>query len=442
MIPRKIRLFTWVDVEDVLLHVRENQGWPEWLKSARAYWNLILEITPGNRAKAMAWLADIFAPRFVKDSILLESLDEIPRHLEVQIKENEDEPFPRRFFPSLNRPSAVCSCQLRAEPESFPKDYPPVIALHSFKGGVGRTIHAMAIAKAIADGGPRKRVLLIDADLEAPGITWALKECLPDPPVSFTDFLALVHCDPDPSAENTLRMIADRLRTSHSDRIYFLPAFRSTAQFTSLEIRPKHLIQAADDPYLITRALCRLGKMLGVSAIVIDLRSGISGFSTWIMLDPRAHRIMLTTLSAQSVEGTGYLLRLFEKLTPPQPGYPVPKVIFSQIPDSYMKEKSSMTCQIGTVENSAQAFWKTDSSENGHILMTPYEQSLFPLPQPWDEVICLLGKSELFDRVRERVNDWFPSMSAEESVPAIQAGLERGEGNIDEGYNHRCGMSA
>ncbi|WP_445240723.1 hypothetical protein [Microcoleus vaginatus] len=35
MIPSDIRLYTWVDAEEVLLRM---QQWPEWLVWARAYW--------------------------------------------------------------------------------------------------------------------------------------------------------------------------------------------------------------------------------------------------------------------------------------------------------------------------------------------------------------------------------------------------------------------
>jgi len=413
MIPREIRLFTWVDVEDTLLHVRENQGWPEWLKSAQAYWDqLTLEIAPEKRAEAVDWLADTFDPRFVKNmdnpSILMESLDDFPRHLEIQIEESEDEPFQRRFVPSLSRPSTLTPCKLQAEPESFPEDYPPVIALHSFKGGVGRTVHAVAIARAMADATPQKPVLLIDGDLEAPGITWLLKERLPNPPISFVDFLSLVHGDPDPTAENTLRLIVDRIQSSQMNHIYLLPAFRLTTQFTSLQIRPEHLIQAADDPHIITDTLSRLGKMLGVSTVVIDLRAGLSEFSTGILLDPRVCRVLVTTLSAQSVEGTEYILKLFEKLTPPQRNYPLPKVIFSQIPDARVKEKASLISQIRRIENAGRTFWGTDSSRDDHILMTAQDPSLSPLPRAWDEVMCLLQNSALLGDVRERIGDWFP----------------------------------
>lgn len=49
-----------------------------------------------------------------------------------------------------------------------PKEWPPVVAFYSFKGGVGRTTTAAMTALTLAREG--KRVVVVDLDLEAPGI--------------------------------------------------------------------------------------------------------------------------------------------------------------------------------------------------------------------------------------------------------------------------------
>lgn len=49
-----------------------------------------------------------------------------------------------------------------------PKEWPPVVAFYSFKGGVGRTTTTALTALTLAREG--KRVIVIDLDLEAPGI--------------------------------------------------------------------------------------------------------------------------------------------------------------------------------------------------------------------------------------------------------------------------------
>ena len=56
---------------------------------------------------------------------------------------------------------------LRASDEN-PEAWPPVVAFYSFKGGVGRTTTAALTALTLAREG--KRVVVVDLDLEAPGI--------------------------------------------------------------------------------------------------------------------------------------------------------------------------------------------------------------------------------------------------------------------------------
>lgn len=56
---------------------------------------------------------------------------------------------------------------IRASDEN-PKAWPPVVAFYSFKGGVGRTTTAALTALTLAREG--KRVVVVDLDLEAPGI--------------------------------------------------------------------------------------------------------------------------------------------------------------------------------------------------------------------------------------------------------------------------------
>jgi len=42
----------------------------------------------------------------------------------------------------------------------------------------------------------------------------------------------------------------DRMRALNLEGIYALPAFRNFDQFTTLEIRPEHLIKSSEDPYV------------------------------------------------------------------------------------------------------------------------------------------------------------------------------------------------
>ena len=65
------------------------------------------------------------------------------------------------------------------EPPVLPK---PLVAFHSYKGGVGRTLSLIAYAKAwstVFEETDSARLLIVESDIEAPGLTW-LQDCLGD----------------------------------------------------------------------------------------------------------------------------------------------------------------------------------------------------------------------------------------------------------------------
>lgn len=416
MILSNVRLYTWVDVEEVLLRAQQKGDWPEWLVWTRAYWDgLTFGIRPGKREAAIAWLAEVFDPRFDKKtaSIVLESVQERPRRLEVLFEETKEGPESPRFIPTLARPAVLWPFREREHPSSLPSDLPPVIAFHSFKGGVGRTIHALALARALAE--QKSRVLLVDGDLEAPGLTWLLRTRLPDPLVSFVDFLALVHGDPDPSATNSIELVANRLRTVLLDGIYALPAFRSVTQFTSLEVRPEHLIQGAEDPFILTTILAKLGKSLNAGAVIVDLRAGLSEISAGLLLDPRVYRVLVTTLSGQSMQGTCQLLELLGRLAPSKKEEePLPALIIAQVPEDYQKQ-NLLVNPIEQLLTAASPFWESraggDEGEPDLPLVTRFDSSLIVLPDAWDEVIKRL--SSLVDQIAALI-DWLPAISSKD----------------------------
>lgn len=447
MIPTGIRLYTWVDVEEVLLQVQKDEAWPDWLVWAQAYWDgLTLGIHSEKSDMATEWLCDKFDPRFDKEelAIKLESVDEGKiRKLNVLLEETIDEVTSHRFVPSFARPMVIRSC-IQERPESLGSDLPPVIAFHSFKGGVGRTLHALALALAIVKKGGttsgyawgkqgrgdspssdgKSRVLIVDADLEAPGLSWLISKKLPRPPVSFVDFLALVHSDPDPSASESIDLVADRLKDAFVDGIYILPAFRSSSKFNSLEIRPEHLTQGPRDPFILTTMLSQLGKALNVNAVIVDLRAGISELSSGLILDPRVYRVIVTTLSGQSMEGTCQLLELLGELAPSKSDEdPIPALILSQIPKEYKKKDIlspyherllDASKDIRKIVEGDFLTEKQVGDESGSLLDNYLDSNLRVLPNEWDEIVTQIQKSDLIEEMSGLI-DWLPDLSPEKN---------------------------
>ena len=87
MLP-SARLFTWIDVEEVIQTAMEKSECPDVLVWVRAYWDgLVIGIKPDQKKAALRWLSDIFEPRFDinRPAIILESLPDRKRFLGIII---------------------------------------------------------------------------------------------------------------------------------------------------------------------------------------------------------------------------------------------------------------------------------------------------------------------------------------------------------------------
>lgn len=425
-------LYTWVDVEDVLLHKSQEIDWPEWLVWARAYWDgLILGINPGKDGEASNWLSTLFDTRYDKEknAIILESLKENQRELPVLFEETDERIENQEFIPTFARPNVLYSNKELEHPKPLREDSPPIIAFHSFKGGVGRTIHAIALANKISKNS--KKVLLIDGDLEAPGLTWLLKKRFPNPDISYIDFISLIHGDTSPSTSDSISLVAESLNTLINN-IYILPAFRSDSQFTSIEIRPEHLIKGSKDPFILTAKLAELGTALGVNAVIVDLRAGLSEMSAGLLFDPRVYRVFVTTLSSQSLEGTHILLKLISSVAPSKgEEEPVPAIILSQVTDVYQKD-SKLDDSWEKILAEIDFASKSDAQDNEEFyrsdlplqLITPYDGNMLVLPESWDEAIEIINSSKISEKISYLL-DWIPSPISKDREP-----IQESEGQI------------
>jgi len=251
MIPSDVRLFTWLDVEEVVARAAASPtASPDWLVKASAYWNeLTISVKSNNSENARQWIRQLFDPRIenLQDGdtlgVILEAVNGDKRILPVAFEEVEDGLPPRPLPPTFHRPSTVERGRALARPQQT-MGSPPIAVFHSFKGGVGRTTHAISLAITASE---RQRVLLIDGDIEAPGISWLMRRRLPDPPIAFSDLIALAHGDSSSGHQQTIALAADRLRNALIDDCFILPAFRNLKNFPFLEVRPEDLIQVTLD---------------------------------------------------------------------------------------------------------------------------------------------------------------------------------------------------
>lgn len=413
MIPQDVILYSWLDVEEVLFRSSQEGDLPQWIISIRTYWDsLSLSVSSGKKDEALRWLANKFEPRFDQANrrISLES-DEDLRFLPVFIEDTDEEPYESRFVPSFSRPSVLRKPNEDYIAAPLLKDYPHVVAFHSFKGGVGRTVHALGLALALAEKRGIK-VLLIDGDLEAPGLTWLFGKRMPKMPISYMDFLTLVHGDPDPSASNAIKLVANRLRDMLVDGIYIMPAFRSINKFISLDIKPEHLVRGSKDPLILTRLLSELGKELGLDLVVVDLRAGLSEISASLLLDPRVYRVLVTTLSGQSIQGTKLMFELLGRISPPKASdEPLPSLIITQVPDEEPEGTLDLCLKELTEAFSNLSMQASSNLKDEPALVyseTPFDKRLIVLPDSWDDAIRRIRDAKLDEGLME-ILDWLPN---------------------------------
>jgi len=415
------RLYTWTDVQnEIFWEMKRNC--PDGLIEVRVFWDGLHAVVKRGKEEDIAqWIENIFEGRFKRDQnkISLDRISEKERFLEtfIEIEEEEDKENGRNIFrPLISKPALLSPEYFKNDPAKLPDNYPPIFAFHSFKGGVGRTIHAIAFA-LLARSFRNYKVLLVDADLEAPGITLMLEKEKRNLQVSFADMLALVHSDSEEEASEALDLVHKHIL--NLDNMFILPAFRSSDQIVSLEIKPEHLIKYSDNPYIITDILSKLGKRLGADVVIADLRAGFSEISAGLLLDPRVHRIFVTTLSDQSFTGTLNALEYIGNLSPCIKDYmPQPNVIISMVPEPYRimidKYKQDLEKKItdSFSDKGGRPISFPTKLNDGSILNyqlspiyeTPFNNDLFVLPKEWKKVTDCIEKSEIKNAITPLLN--------------------------------------
>lgn len=200
---------------------------------------------------------------------------------------------------------------------------PSLVGFYSFKGGVGRTLHVAAHMFALLERAKEIhkpiKILIIDADLEAPGLTYWDRKEKQQPAVSFIDFLESYHYS-QLSIEQTLNSFATEVKKSPQyygeSTFYFLPACLTDDQLLETPVLPEHLARSTDNVWTFSDAIQKLGTALEADYVIVDLRAGLSEISSPLIFDPRVQRFFVTTGAEQSVEGLSLVLEQISRVAP------------------------------------------------------------------------------------------------------------------------------
>ncbi|MGH7113492.1 MAG: KGGVGR-motif variant AAA ATPase [Stellaceae bacterium] len=308
---------TWVDVARRLSALEPNEMlWktrPSGLRAARVDWRgatFTLTDVNRDRPEVLQWLSGLFPYRIESKDEPTLLLDGPPysSHLPLEF---DEEDWPERW-PRPNLGTVETEIDFLEVVDHEPVIRPvPIIVCHSVKGGTGRTI--TAIATALSWSRREKRpVLLVDADIEAPGISYMFRATQREARVSLEDLVAMAHADPDPDRVETTRWVADRLVDHRLGELFVLPLRRNLDELASSVIRAEHLA-SRDHPYAFADLLGAVAHQLECVGVVVDVRAGLVPLAAQLVLDPGVSRVIVTSLSGQSLEATKALIRFITR---------------------------------------------------------------------------------------------------------------------------------
>ncbi len=411
------KLITWLDVERQLKRVSNNKTlYPDFVNAVYCYSSEMEIEYSGELLQTLEWLDSTFGRNF--------SFVDKPY---IQLDLNK-EIYPIEFIPTVSEVKSqkpvyplwkehVYNPRLGANPPEEWKEGPHITAFHSFKGGVGRTTSLMTYATAMLNAKERAKVLLIDADLEAPGISfWLDNENKPT--VSFINYVEAIHYSPS-SQDEVINYFANELRKTSinidgpSKEIYVLPSSHDLTAVMDMPVTPEHLSKNLDNPWVLSDYIMRLGRTLNVDAVFIDLRAGLSELASPIIFDPRIEHYFVTTVAPQSVKGMSEILsRLHNSQSMQNPlisEKEKPSVIVSLLTDQLRKLPAYTTAT--EMLNSAYPIDDSDILGQGiEWLEVDFNQSLMSLSSIRNAYEALT-QSTLYDSAK----DWASSLQSSEN---------------------------
>jgi cellulose biosynthesis protein BcsQ len=300
---------TWADIARSLSVLEPaNELWrsrPAGLVRAQVDWTgVTLSVrSASDREPTIKWLDLVVPGRVENASYLVLDGPEAASRLSIDFEEVDT--TEARFRSNLGIIEGDINFQYGSAP--YVARSIPFVACHSVKGGTGRTTTAIAIATELAKR-QSGRVLLVDADLEAPGLSYLFRASRPEVLVSLEDLVTLAHAEQDPSSKDTVAWASERLAGHTLGDLIILPLRRDLDELASSVIRSEHLA-SSDRPYAFADLLERVAISAGCVGVVIDVRAGLVPVAAQLILDPSIARVVVSSLAGQSLEATVALMR-------------------------------------------------------------------------------------------------------------------------------------
>ncbi len=330
--------YTWQDVENQLYTLKNL--WPEqWLAidvfsdEIVIYANVVDETL---KKKTVTFLDEHMGEYYSDEKILI-PITKTELYITYEERAGEREkisPFP--LFKDFSYVNNENDAHLHELPGV------PVVAFHSYKGGVGRTLSLVAFARSVIEEyGTKKKVLIVDGDMEAPGLTWLGQEQYGNYDLSYIDLLNIISAKgiDDTIYEELSHMLEGAYLKFHDDKLdveqFFMPTYRNENQLLDIYSNPERIMSGESNKYVLADAVSKLGGYLKVDAVLVDLRAGISEYSAPYLFDPRVKKYIVTSTSVQSIIGTELLIRQLKK----QRGNIIENIILTMVDDKLISKE-------------------------------------------------------------------------------------------------------
>ncbi len=422
-------MMTWLDIERRFREMTYGFAmFPDFIAAIDCYADgaEISIVCDEYKIKLHGWLENGFGNSLDEnENILTLHIDNVTYPIDVTIQ-SSIKPKQPVFYPLWHDLAYFATTTENGfvSPTPFPENL-HISAFHSFKGGVGRTTALITHLVAYLDQSKKRKtkVLLIDADLEAPGITYWL-DVANRPSISFVRFLEAVHYPPS-STEASIQYCAAELRKSSitlngSHEVFVLPVCVNPDQPTELldtPVLPEHLARNTKNPWCVGDAIQKLASELDVELVLIDLRAGLSELASPLLFDPRIERFIVSTIAPQSINGAAIVLEkmaLLRSLVSDNPAA-VPTVILSLL-NSTLRESTDYNLAIERLNAAFPAPQTDDDNISSGIIFVEatFDENLMCI-RDFKQAIELTRNSSLFNRIK----DWVITASPTSSVTEI-----------------------
>lgn len=307
----KKKLLTWIDVEREIKKFNIiNSDVKDYIVKVDCYSDALEVQYRGDIANVKVWMEGVFGDNYNSDEGFL-TVGPTDAKYDVLFIEGDNSVQSMDTLYPLWKEHAYNSTST-AYPKSW-EDGAKVVAFHSFKGGVGRTTSLMTYASAVVNENEKTKILLIDADLEAPGISFWLNNEL-TPTVSFLKFIEALHYRFGASEEEVIKYFGDELSKKSividggNKEVFTLPSALDITNIMDMPVTPEHISKNLDNPWILSDYIKKLADYLEVDVVFVDLRAGLSELSSPLIFDPRIEHFFVTTIAPQSILGMKEIL--------------------------------------------------------------------------------------------------------------------------------------